>query len=92
MRTSSPTFPDLTVLTDRQRQCLERAVLGQTSREIGKALGISSRTVDEHLATACGTLGVRTRVQAAAVITHALQNPRRPLPARCSDPAVRSGA
>lgn len=72
MSMSSPPFTDLTVLTDRQRQCLNRAARGLTSRAIGEALGISSRTVDEHLAAACAALGVRTRVQAAAIISLAL--------------------
>lgn len=53
-------------LSQRQRDCLERAATGLTSGEIGDQLGISPRTVDEHLQTACRILGVRTRVQAVA--------------------------
>lgn len=71
MSMSSPSYPDPTVLTDRQRQCLERAARGLTSRAIGEALGISPRTVDEHLAAACQVLGVRARVQAVAALTRA---------------------
>jgi DNA-binding CsgD family transcriptional regulator len=36
---------------------------------IGDILGLSVRTVDEHLAEACRKLGVRTRVQAAVQAT-----------------------
>ena len=53
-------------LSDRQFECLQLAALGLTSSRIGERLGISPRTVDEHLMTACNTLGVRTRVQAVA--------------------------
>jgi DNA-binding CsgD family transcriptional regulator len=53
-------------LTRRQRQCLLLASRGMSSRRIGDHLGLSVRTVDEHLARACAALGVRTRVQAVA--------------------------
>nr|WP_314434010.1 helix-turn-helix transcriptional regulator [uncultured Brevundimonas sp.] len=53
-------------LSERQRDCLELAARGLTSSAIGKRLGLSPRTVDEHLALACSLLGVRTRVQAVA--------------------------
>lgn len=53
-------------LSDRQRECLTLAADGLTSAGIAKQLGISPRTVDEHLALACGLLGVRTRTQAVA--------------------------
>lgn len=53
-----------TLLTPRQRQCLCWAQLGKSSSDIGDILGISPRTVDEHIATACARLNVRTRIQA----------------------------
>ncbi|WP_427788445.1 helix-turn-helix domain-containing protein [Brevundimonas diminuta] len=53
-------------LTARQTACLELAARGLTSAAIGERLGISSRTVDEHLMRACDLLGVRTRIQAVA--------------------------
>lgn len=53
-------------LTARQRQCLILVSGGLSSRRIGERLGLSVRTVDEHLARACAMLGVRTRVQAVA--------------------------
>lgn len=53
-------------LSDRQRQCLELAASGLSSAKIGDRLGLSPRTVDEHLMVACRVLGVRTRIQAVA--------------------------
>lgn len=53
-------------LTPRQRQCLVLTSRGMSSRRIGERLGLSVRTVDEHLARVCAALGVRTRVQAVA--------------------------
>jgi DNA-binding CsgD family transcriptional regulator len=51
-------------LTARQLQCLRWAEEGKSARDIGTILGISARTVEEHIAIACAALGVRTRVQA----------------------------
>lgn len=64
----SPSSPVAAIdrLSDRQRQCLELAATGLTSSGIGLRLGLSPRTVDEHLALACEALGVRTRIQAVA--------------------------
>lgn len=55
-------------LSGRQRTCLDLAAEGLTSAGIGKRLGVSPRTVDEHIALACQLLGVRTRIQAVAVL------------------------
>jgi DNA-binding CsgD family transcriptional regulator len=52
-------------LSDRQRECLAWVRQGKSSSMIGEILGLSVRTVDEHLNQACRKLGVRTRVQAA---------------------------
>lgn len=52
-------------LTARQIECLDWTARGKTAWEIGQILGISRRTVEEHLAKACQTLGVRTKIQAA---------------------------
>jgi LuxR family transcriptional regulator of spore coat protein len=66
---SSSPFPasELTeCLSDRQRQCLALAARGLSSTRIAERIGISARTVDEHLMMACRVLGVRTRIQAVA--------------------------
>lgn len=56
----------LDLLSDRQRQCLALAARGLTSAAIGEQIGVSARTVDEHMMGACRALGVRTRIQAVA--------------------------
>lgn len=53
-------------LTARQKDCLRWVREGKTAWEIGSILGVSARTVEEHLALACRRLGVRTRIQAVA--------------------------
>jgi DNA-binding CsgD family transcriptional regulator len=63
-------------LTARQLQCLQLAAEGNPSVDIGRRLGLSARTVDDHLAVACRHLGVRTRIQAvAAAVTLGLIRP-----------------
>lgn len=52
------------VLTSRQRECLQWVRAGKTDWEIGQILGISQRTVVEHLELARKKLGVATRTQA----------------------------
>ena len=61
-----PEERDESPLSPRQAACLTLAAQGKTSPEIAIALGISRRTVDQHIGEACGRLKVRTRVQAAA--------------------------
>jgi DNA-binding CsgD family transcriptional regulator len=53
-------------LRPRQLECLYWARQGKSSADIGHIIGISARTVDEHIAHACTALGVRTRIQAVA--------------------------
>lgn len=57
---------DRPALTIRQLQCLEWSRRGKSSADIGKILGLSPRTIDEHFAAACKVLEVRTRVQAVS--------------------------
>jgi len=53
------------LLSSRQRDCLAWVRHGKSSTDIAELIGISSQTVEEHVAQACRKLGVRTRVQAA---------------------------
>lgn len=55
-------------LSERQRDCLRLAAQGLASREIGRRLALSPRTVDDHILFACRLLGVRTRIQAVALL------------------------
>ena len=78
MRPTPPLHALVDALTDRQRQCLSLASEGLTSSRIAAALGLSPRTVDEHLADACRLLGVRTRIQAVARLAAASAPRHRP--------------
>jgi DNA-binding CsgD family transcriptional regulator len=51
-------------LSARQVEVLKWVREGKSSSDIGDILGLSARTVDDYILTACGRLGVRTRFQA----------------------------
>lgn len=53
-------------LTDREAQVVAIVVEGGTNRRVAEALGISIRTVENHLVAAYRKLGIRTRVQLVA--------------------------
>jgi DNA-binding NarL/FixJ family response regulator len=57
-------------LTGRELEVLQLAARGLTNRAIGRELGISSRTVQGHLANIYGKLCVSSRTEA---VTRALQ-------------------
>jgi DNA-binding NarL/FixJ family response regulator len=50
---------EVDALTDREREVLRRVAAGQTSSEIGQALGIGQKTVEAHRARIMDKLGVR---------------------------------
>lgn len=54
-------------LSERERQVLARVVAGQSSKEIGRALGISHRTVEVHRAHAMHKTGARSLVDLAEI-------------------------
>ena len=66
------TQPALTsdALTERELEVLRLAARGQTNKQIGVALHISDRTVQNHLANIYAKLGVASRTEA---VTAALQ-------------------
>jgi len=66
LRVSEP-VDALQPLTARQLECLRWAAAGKSSADIGAIIGLSARTVDDHLAAVCRRLGVRTRVQAVVL-------------------------
>jgi DNA-binding NarL/FixJ family response regulator len=67
-----PLGADTTVetLTDREVEVLRLAAKGLTNKAIGRALGISDRTVQGHLANIYGKLNVSSRTEA---VTEALK-------------------
>lgn len=62
---SRPTKQALARLSAREREILELAVQGGTSKTIGRTLGISPRTVDYHRGKALDKLGLNTVSQAS---------------------------
>ena len=51
-------------LTNRQKDCLQLVAQGYTSKEIGRQLGISFSTVDNHIQAAMQLLQVEGRAEA----------------------------
>ena len=58
-------------ITPREREVLAWAADGKSAGEIGDVLDISSRTVEEHLASACRKLRAANRTQAVAIALRA---------------------
>ena len=58
----------IAALSDRQRECLELASRGLSSKEIARQLGIAPSTVDNHIQAAVGKLDVANRRQAVRLI------------------------
>ena len=59
----TPPAADSSMLSQRERQVLERVALGFTSREIGEALGLSKKTVDSYRSRIAQKLDLRSRAQ-----------------------------
>jgi DNA-binding NarL/FixJ family response regulator len=59
---------ELAALTDRERAVLTEVAKGRSNREIGRLLFISERTVGVHVSRILAKLGVRSRVQASAIL------------------------
>lgn len=55
-------------LTDRERQVVLSAALGESSKLTGYQLGISPSRVSALLKTAMGKLGVRTKAQLVVMV------------------------
>jgi DNA-binding CsgD family transcriptional regulator len=55
-------------LTTREREVALLAAAGRTSREVGRHLGLSTRTVDTHLARVYRKLGVVGRIELAEAL------------------------
>lgn len=65
-------------LSPRQRDCLEMAGDGHTSKEIARTLELSPKTVDHHIAAAIKTLGAHNRVEAALRLEELKRAPAEP--------------
>lgn len=66
---AAPTHdPGAADLSDRQYACLVRAGEGMSSKQIGRLLGISPSTVDNHIHAAITKLHARNRWHAAQLL------------------------
>jgi LuxR family quorum sensing-dependent transcriptional regulator len=54
-------------LSPREREVLRLVAQGKSSREIGELLGISSRTVNEHVTSSVRKLSAKNRTHAVAI-------------------------
>jgi len=64
------------LLTRRERQVAALVAAGRTNRQIGRALGISEKTVEVHLQHVMSKLQARSRAEVAAwAVTHQLSAP-----------------
>jgi len=85
---AGPAHPDVPTeatlgLTEREAQVLALVAHGRTNKEIGELLYMSPKTASVHVTHILQKLGVRTRVQAAAVagrhgLHHPVTAPQRP--------------
>jgi FixJ family two-component response regulator len=64
----SKTFPGYELLTPRERVVLAQIVRGASSKEVGKALGVSSRTIEFHRANIMKKLGTRKIVDLLTLV------------------------
>ena len=62
--------PELEELTPREKEVLALIAVGQSNREIAKALFISERTVKNHVNSILKRLNLRDRTQAAILATN----------------------
>jgi two-component system response regulator DevR len=62
------TDPRLELLTEQERRVLDLIVEGLTNREIGDRLGISEKTVRNHVTHLLDKLGLNRRTQAAVYL------------------------
>lgn len=57
-------------LTERQREVMAQVAAGFTDKEIARALGLSPRTVEMHVARSLAALGARNRSEAVSRAMH----------------------
>lgn len=62
----------LASLTQREREVVELLINGDSTRDLARRMGISSRTVQKHLQRIYAKLGVKGRTAAALVAVRSL--------------------
>ena len=63
------TEADLSMLTGREQQVARYAAKGDSNRLIAESLGITERTVKEHMGSVFRKLGVKDRMQLMLLVT-----------------------
>lgn len=58
----------LRLLTGREREALRRISVGESTKEIARAMGVSQSTARTHVQNVLTKLGVRSRLQAVAMV------------------------
>lgn len=58
----------LRFLTGREREALRRIAAGESTKEIARAMGVSQSTARTHVQNVLTKLGVRSRLQAVALV------------------------
>ena len=66
--TGGPPGQRLSVLSSRERQVLRGIVAGRGTKEIARAMGVSTSTAGTHIQNVLSKLGVHSRLQAVALI------------------------
>jgi FixJ family two-component response regulator len=61
-------FPGRQYLTDREMQVLEQCICGASSKEAGRVLCVSPRTIEEHRSNILRKVGARTMVDLTRMI------------------------
>lgn len=73
----SQTGSRLDVLTERERQILERVAVGDSNKEIASQLSLSEKTIKHHMTNILQKLQVRNRVEAALLAQSDTRSDRR---------------
>ena len=66
-----PKSPRINGLTTREVEILRLVTSGLTNRQLAERLGVSTRTVDAHLRSIYGKLGIKSR---SAATRYAIEN------------------
>ena len=64
---SGPALRGIDALTSREREVLALLADGRSNREIGRALGVTEKTIKTHVSSVLAKLGVADRTQAAVL-------------------------
>ncbi|HMS55276.1 MAG TPA: response regulator transcription factor [Fimbriimonadaceae bacterium] len=70
----NPELDQLTALSERENEVLELVAKGKRNREIANDLGITEKTVKNHVSNILRVMQANTRTEAAMIVARARQN------------------